>query len=167
MDKSQRTSRPALARLFLIFFAEFLPGLVGRKISYFLNFFYIFLWTRITWDGTTKIFTLNRGGMWATENQERFWKTVKSLGSLETLSSRIFLNFLRSAPNGGEILLYVQNFVTFLLKKIEPNRSTEWKVMPVLPKITQVTCFQRHNSANWPAAVRAKLPYPRQLGQCD
>ena len=59
-------------------------------------------------------------------------------------------------------------------KKIEPKRSTERKVMPVLPKVTQVTRFQWHNSADWPAAVRAKLPYPRhtkrlskvsQLGQ--
>ena len=32
--------------------------------------------------------------------------------------------------------------------------------MPVLPKVTQVTRFQWHNSADWPAAVRAKLPYP-------
>ena len=46
--------------------------------------------------------------------------------------------------------------------------------MPVLPKVTQVTRFQWHNSVDWPAAVRAKLPYPRhtkrlskafQLGQ--
>jgi len=33
--------------------------------------------------------------------------------------------------------------------------------MSVLPKITQVTRFQWHNSADWPAAIRAKLPYPR------
>ena len=59
-------------------------------------------------------------------------------------------------------------------KKIELKWSTERKVMPVLPKVTQVTRFQGHNSADWPAAVRAKLPYPRhtkrlskvsQLGQ--
>ena len=46
--------------------------------------------------------------------------------------------------------------------------------MPVLPEVTQVTRFQWHNSADWPAAVRAKVPYPRhtkrlskvsQLGQ--
>jgi len=32
--------------------------------------------------------------------------------------------------------------------------------MPIFPKVTQVTRFQWHNSADWPAAVRAKLPYP-------
>ena len=46
--------------------------------------------------------------------------------------------------------------------------------MPVLPKVTQVTRFQWHNLTDWPAAIRAKLPYPRhtkrlskasQLGQ--
>ena len=46
--------------------------------------------------------------------------------------------------------------------------------MPVLSKVTQVTRFQWHNLTDWPAAIRAKLPYPRhtkrlskasQLGQ--
>ena len=37
--------------------------------------------------------------------------------------------------------------------------------MPVLPKVTQVTRFQWHNSAEWPAAVRAKLPYPQHTKQ--
>ena len=32
--------------------------------------------------------------------------------------------------------------------------------MPVLPKVTQVTRFQWRNSADQPAAVREKLPYP-------
>ena len=35
--------------------------------------------------------------------------------------------------------------------------------MPVFPKVTQVTRFQWHNSADLPAAVRAKLPYPRHI----
>ena len=37
--------------------------------------------------------------------------------------------------------------------------------MPVLPKVTQVTRFQWHNSADWPATVRAKLPYPRNTNR--
>ena len=73
MDKAQRTSKTSLYALVFNLFPEKPPGLVGIKISYFLNyFFYIFLQTDVTQAPTTKICTLNRGGMWPTENQERF-----------------------------------------------------------------------------------------------
>ena len=75
MDKTHRTSKTALYALVVNLFAEFPPGLVGIKISYFLNYFlYIFLQSDVTQAPTTKIFTLNRGGMWPTQNQERFLK---------------------------------------------------------------------------------------------
>jgi len=71
MDKAQNST----CAIVFILFADFPPALVGIKISYFVNyFFYIFLSTRITRDGSTKIFTLNRGGVWPTQNQERFLK---------------------------------------------------------------------------------------------
>jgi hypothetical protein len=69
MDKAQNST----CAVVFILFADFPPALVGIKISYFVNyFFYIFLSTRITRDGSTKNFTLNRGEMWPTQNQERF-----------------------------------------------------------------------------------------------
>jgi len=63
---------------------------------------------------------------------------------------------------------------SFCCKKLSQNGAPSEKVMPVLPKVTLVTRFQWHNSADWPAAVRAKHPYPQhtkrsskasQLGQ--
>ena len=73
MDQAQRTSKTALYALVFNLFPEKPPGLVGIKISYFFNyFFYIFLQIDVTQAPTTKIYTLNRGGMWPTENQERF-----------------------------------------------------------------------------------------------
>ena len=87
MDKAQRTSKIALYALVFNLFPEKPPGLVGIKISYFFNyFFYIFLQTDVTQAPTTKIFTLNRGGMWPTENQERFLKTGKQVQSPKTAS---------------------------------------------------------------------------------
>ena len=71
MDKAQNST----GAIVFILFADFPLVLVGIKISYFVNyFFYIFISTRITRDGSTKIFTLNRGGVWPTQNQERFLK---------------------------------------------------------------------------------------------
>ena len=87
MDKAQRTSKTALYALVFNLFLEKPPGLVGIKISYFFQlFFYIFLRTDVTQAPTTKICTLNRGGMWSTENQEHFLKIRKQLQSLKTLS---------------------------------------------------------------------------------
>jgi len=55
MDKAQNST----CAIVFILFADFPPALVGIKISYFVNyFFYIFLSTRITRDGSTKNFTL-------------------------------------------------------------------------------------------------------------
>ena len=50
-----------------------------------------------------------------------------------------------SAPNGVEMLH----------KKFQIFLTNERKVMPVLPKVSQVMFFGRHNTA---AAVRAKRP---------
>ena len=87
MDKAQRTSKTTLYALVFNLFPEKLPGLVGIKISYFFNYcFYIFLRTDVTQAPTTKVFTLNRGGMWSTEHQEHFLKIRKQLQSLKTLS---------------------------------------------------------------------------------
>jgi len=47
---------------------------------------------------------------------------------------------------------------SFCYKKIEPKRSTEQKVMPVLPKVTRVTQMKGHNLADKVAAARAKPP---------
>ena len=68
-------------------FPEKPPGLVGIKISYFFNYFFIFFFRAdVTQTPTTKICTLNRGGMWPTENQERFLKTGKQVRSPKTAS---------------------------------------------------------------------------------
>jgi len=42
MDKAQRTSKTALYALVFNLFPEKPPGLVGIKISYFFNYFFIF-----------------------------------------------------------------------------------------------------------------------------
>ena len=84
MDKAQRTSKTALYALVFIFSPEKPPELVGIKIS--LLFFYIFLRTDVTQAPITKICTLNRGGMWPTENQERFLKSGKQVRSPKTAS---------------------------------------------------------------------------------
>ena len=74
MDQAQRTSKTALYALVFNLFPEKPPGLVGIKISYFNYVFYIFLRTDVTQAPTTKFFTLNRGGIWPTQHQERFLK---------------------------------------------------------------------------------------------
>jgi len=42
VDKAQRTSKTALYALVFNLFPEKPPGLVGIKISYFFNYFFIF-----------------------------------------------------------------------------------------------------------------------------
>ena len=54
----------------------------------------------------------NRGGMWPTQNQERFLKTTSESQNSMFVN---FFEFLRSAPNGKAILSYVQKFFTFRL----------------------------------------------------
>jgi len=78
MHKTQRTSKEHPMQWFLFFSLIFPLGLVGIHFFIFLKYFCcIFLQTGITQDGTTKIFTLNRGGMWSTEKQARLLKPVQ------------------------------------------------------------------------------------------
>ena len=73
MDKAKKTSKTTLYALIFNLFPKKPPGLVGIKISYFFNYcFYIFRQKDVTQAPTTKNCTLNRGGMWPTENQEHF-----------------------------------------------------------------------------------------------
>ena len=89
MDQAQRTSKTALYALVFNLFPEKPPGLVGIQIFYFFNyFFYIFLRTDVTQAPTTKICTLNRGGMWP-QNQEIRSISEKLENHLE--ASKLFL----------------------------------------------------------------------------
>ena len=107
------------------------PSSTSRNQDFLFSqlFFYIFLWTRITRDGTTKIFTLNRGGMWPTQNQERFLKIWKQLRTLKTRCLWIFFEFLRSAPNGPKTPMWKISS-PFYCKKLSQNRAPSEKLCP-------------------------------------
>ena len=128
MDKAQRTSKTTLMRLFLIFFDELPPGLVGIKISFFFKYFLYFLWTGITRDRTTKIWTLNRGGMRSIENQACFLKTSKQLGSLKTLCFWIFFAILRSSPMAKRFYRICKILSPFYNKKLSQNGALSEKL---------------------------------------
>ena len=136
MDKAQNST----CAIVFILFADFPPALVGIKISYFVNyFFYIFLSTRITRDGSTKNFTLNRGEMWPTQNQERFLIIWKQLRTLKTQCLWIFFEFLRSAPNGKAFYLMCKISSPFCCKKLSQNGAPSEKLCP----------FYRRNLKLW------------------
>ena len=139
MDKAQNST----CAIVFILFADFPPALVGIKISYFVNyFFYIFLSTRITRDGSTKNFTLNRGEMWPTQNQERFLIIWKQLRTLKTQCLWIFFEFrhLSAVKNWAKTEHRAKSYACFT----EGNSSYG---------------FERHNLADKTAAARAKLPW--------
>ena len=160
MDKAQRTSKTTLyALVFNLFPKKSSRTSRNQDFLFFQLFFYIFFPNRCNTSSNHKNLHLKQRWDVVYRKQEHFLKIGKQLRSLKTASFWFFFKILRSAPNGKVILLCVQNFVFFLLQKIEPKQSTERKVMPVLPKVTRVMVLRGHNLAVKPVAARAKLPW--------
>jgi hypothetical protein len=80
-DNGKNSQNKQITRIFPFFWifpGIFQKALVGIKLFYFFAIFYIFLWTRIKKDVTTKIGTYNWGGMWSIEIQHVLWKACKN-----------------------------------------------------------------------------------------
>ena len=77
-----------------------------------------------------KKFTLNRGEMWPTQNQERFLIIWKQLRTLKTQCLWIFFEFLRSAPNGAVIYHMCKILSPFGCKKLSQNGAPSEKLCP-------------------------------------
>ena len=101
--------------LFLIFSPKNLQDQQESRFLIFSTIFLYFLRTDVTQAPTTKFCTLNRGGMWPTENQEHFLKIGKQVRAPKLPLSDFFFKILRSVPNGEAISWHVQNFIFFLL----------------------------------------------------
>jgi hypothetical protein len=105
----------------------------------FWTIFLYFLWTRNTWDGSIKSFSLNRVMIWSIENQERSLKSVQQLWSLRCkIKFWASIFFLKQVPRSW--LDAKLNF-TWFQKKVCPNPSYERKVMPVLRKGLRIRVF--------------------------
>jgi hypothetical protein len=78
---------------FLNFSLIFPKGTSRNQTFLFFYYFFIFLWTRLKKEATTKIGTYNWGGMWSTEIQHVLWKACKNMDIFFFVFLNLFGNF--------------------------------------------------------------------------
>jgi hypothetical protein len=93
IERTHRTSKQPRFSFFLNFSLIFPINTSRNQTFLFFTIFYIFLWTRIKKDVTTKIGTYNWGGMGSTEIQHVLWKACKNFDNLFSLFSWFFWQF--------------------------------------------------------------------------